>query len=43
VARGHASGAGGAGDLMISRDTGESWERLDIELPADRVLWAAAD
>jgi photosystem II stability/assembly factor-like uncharacterized protein len=43
VARGHASGAGGAGDLMISRDSGNSWERLDIELPADRVLWAAAD
>ncbi len=43
VARGHASGAGGAGDLMISRDLGDSWERLDIELPADRVLWAAAE
>jgi len=39
VARGHASGAGGAGDLMISRDLGNSWERLDIELPGDRVLW----
>jgi photosystem II stability/assembly factor-like uncharacterized protein len=43
VARGHASGAGGAGDLMISRDRGDSWQRLDIDLPADRVLWAAAD
>jgi photosystem II stability/assembly factor-like uncharacterized protein len=43
VARGHASGAGGAGDLMVSRDRGDSWERLDIDLPADRVLWAAAD
>ena len=43
VARGHASGAGGSGDLMISRDRGDSWERLDIDLPADRVLWAAAD
>ena len=43
VARGHASGAGGAGDVMISHDLGESWERLPIELPADRVLWAAAD
>ena len=43
VARGHASGSGGAGDLMISRDRGESWERLDIDLPADRVLWAAVD
>ena len=43
VARGHASGTGGAGDLMISRDRGDSWERLEIDLPADRVLWAAAD
>ena len=43
VARGHASGSGGAGDLMISRDMGDSWERLNIDLPADRVLWAAAD
>jgi photosystem II stability/assembly factor-like uncharacterized protein len=43
VARGHASGAGGAGDLMISRDMGDSWQRLDIDLPADRVLWAAAE
>ena len=43
VARGHASGLGGAGDLMISRDQGDSWERLDIDLPADRVLWAAAE
>ncbi len=43
VARGHASGAGGAGDLMISQDRGDSWQRLDIELPADRVLWAAVD
>jgi photosystem II stability/assembly factor-like uncharacterized protein len=43
VARGHAAGAGGAGDLMISRDLGNSWERLDIELPADRVLWAAPE
>lgn len=43
VARGHASGAGGAGDLLISRDRGDSWQRLDIDLPADRVLWAAAE
>ena len=43
VARGHASGTAGAGDLMVSRDRGDSWERLDIDLPADRVLWAAAE
>jgi hypothetical protein len=43
VVRGHASGSGGAGDLMVSRNMGKSWQRLDINLPADRVLWAAAD
>lgn len=43
VARGHASGSGGAGTILITRDRGESWEKLKIELPADRVLWAAAD
>jgi photosystem II stability/assembly factor-like uncharacterized protein len=43
VSRGHASGSGGAGAILVSRDAGESWEKLNIELPADRVLWAAAD
>ncbi len=43
VARGPAAGAGGAGKILVSRDIGESWEDLDIQLPADRVLWAAAD
>ena len=43
VSRGHASGSGGAGAILVSRDGGESWEKLNIELPADRVLWAAAD
>jgi len=43
VARGHASGAGGAGKILITRDRGESWQNLPIRLPADRVLWAAAD
>jgi photosystem II stability/assembly factor-like uncharacterized protein len=43
VARGHASGSGGAGKIIVTRDRGESWEQLPIELPADRVLWAAAD
>jgi photosystem II stability/assembly factor-like uncharacterized protein len=31
------------GEILLTRDRGESWERLPIELPADRVLWAAAD
>ena len=26
VARGHTSGSGGAGDLMVSHDMGESWQ-----------------
>jgi hypothetical protein len=34
--------ADGPGEIYQSRDRGESWERLPIELPADRVLWAAA-
>jgi hypothetical protein len=43
VARGHASGTGAAGKLIVSRDRGENWRELPIQLPADRVLWAAAD
>jgi hypothetical protein len=43
VVRGHASISAGAGDLMVRRIMGKSWQRLDINLPADRVLWAAAD
>ncbi len=31
------------GDLLLSRDRGDTWERLPLTLPADRVLWAAAD
>ncbi len=33
----------GPGEVLLTRDRGESWERLGLELPADRVLWAAAD
>ena len=40
---GSARGSGGAGDLMVSRNMGKSWQRLDINLPADLVLWAASD
>jgi photosystem II stability/assembly factor-like uncharacterized protein len=31
------------GDVLLSRDRGDTWERLPLTLPADRVLWAAAD
>jgi hypothetical protein len=32
----------GPGEVLLTRDRGVSWERLDLTLPADRVLWAAA-
>ena len=31
------------GEILLTRDRGDTWERLDLRLPADRVLWAAAD
>jgi hypothetical protein len=31
------------GEIWLTRDRGDSWQRLDLTLPADRVLWAAAD
>jgi photosystem II stability/assembly factor-like uncharacterized protein len=31
------------GEILLTRDRGESWQRLPVELPADRVLWAATD
>jgi hypothetical protein len=33
----------GEGDILISEDQGDTWERLPLDLPADRVLWIAAD
>ena len=33
----------GEGDILVSHDQGDSWERLPLDLPADRVLWVAAD
>jgi photosystem II stability/assembly factor-like uncharacterized protein len=32
---------GGPGEVLLSRDRGDTWQRLDLRLPADRVLWAA--
>jgi photosystem II stability/assembly factor-like uncharacterized protein len=45
VSRGRSADATqkGEGDILISTDQGDSWERLPLELPADRVLWIAAD
>lgn len=40
---GCAAGSGGAGQILITHDRGESWQKLNIDLPADRVLWAAPD
>src|SRR5438105_149977 len=33
----------GEGDILVSEDQGDSWERLPLDLPADRVLWIGAD
>ena len=45
VSRGRSADASqkGEGDILVSEDQGDSWERLPIELPADRVLWIADD
>ncbi len=33
----------GDGDILVSENQGDTWERLPLKLPADRVLWIAAD
>lgn len=33
----------GPGEVFVTHDRGESWQRLPLTLAADRVLWAAAD
>jgi hypothetical protein len=45
VSRGRSADATqrGTGDILVSRDQGDSWERLPLDLPADRVLWVASD
>ena len=43
VSRGHAHGPAGPGQVLVTRDRGESWQDLGLELPADRVLWAAPE
>jgi photosystem II stability/assembly factor-like uncharacterized protein len=43
VSRGHAHGEAGPGSIMLTKDRGDHWVELGIELPADRVLWAAPE
>ncbi len=45
VSRGRSADATqkGTGDILVSKDQGENWERLPFDLPADRVLWVATD
>ncbi len=45
VSRGRSADSSqkGAGDILVSEDQGENWERLPFELPPDRVLYVAAD
>jgi photosystem II stability/assembly factor-like uncharacterized protein len=43
LSRGHAHGPGGPGRILLTHDRGESWEDLGIEIPGDRVLWAARE
>lgn len=33
----------GTGDILVSEDEGNTWQRLPLELPADRVLWVTGD
>ena len=45
VSRGRSKDARqkGHGDILVSTDQGDSWDRLPVDLPADRVLFVAAD
>jgi hypothetical protein len=43
VSRGHAHGEAGHGWIAVTRDRGESWQDLGVDLPADRVVWAAPE
>jgi photosystem II stability/assembly factor-like uncharacterized protein len=45
VSRGRSADATqkGHGDILVSADQGDSWDRLPLDLPADRVLFVASD
>ena len=45
VSRGRSADANqkGNGDILVSEDQGENWQRLPFDLPADRVLYIAAE
>jgi photosystem II stability/assembly factor-like uncharacterized protein len=45
VSRGRSADATqkGHGDILKSEDQGDNWERLPLDLPADRVLFVASD
>jgi photosystem II stability/assembly factor-like uncharacterized protein len=40
VSRGHVHGTGGAGTIVVTRDRGDTWQPLDLRLPAIRKLAA---
>ena len=39
----HYTGSGGKGELYLSRDQGESWENLNLDVPPVRALWTAPE
>jgi hypothetical protein len=45
VSRGRSADANqrGEGDILVSTDQGDSWERLPFDLPADRVLYVSSE
>jgi hypothetical protein len=40
VSRGHVHGTGGAGTIVVTHDRGDTWQPLDLRLPAIRKLAA---
>ncbi|HLQ34240.1 MAG TPA: hypothetical protein VK457_16265 [Chloroflexota bacterium] len=43
VSRGHASGKGGSGSVLLSRDGGDTWQPIKTDIPAVRYVAAAAE